>query len=104
LEIATEIQTATELAGQPIPSTASNAIRTAVSAWLVPTFTSSHYGSPGYGQLAAGGVSQIATGAEDGSEMGVFAQLKQPQRAQNLRTRLGEYLPVGLDGTLIDVT
>jgi hypothetical protein len=104
LEIATEIQTATEQAGQPIPSTQSNAIRSAVSAWLVPTFTSSHYGDPGYGQLAAGGVSQIATGAEDGSEMGVFAQLKQPQRAQNLRTRLGEYLPVGLDGTLIDVT
>jgi hypothetical protein len=104
LEIATEIQAAIDLNGQPLSPAQSNAIRARVGAQLVPTFTSPHYGDPGYAQLAASGVTQIATGAQDGSEMGVFAQLKQPQRAQNLRTRLNEYLPVGLQGVLIDVT
>ena len=41
---------------------------------------------------------QIRTGAEDGSEMGAFCVLKQPQRESNLRIRLDEYLPVGSRG------
>jgi hypothetical protein len=36
-------------------------------------------------------------GAEDGAEMGVFNQLRQPQRVANLRQALEEYLRVGLE-------
>jgi hypothetical protein len=47
---------------------------------------------------------QIRTGAEDGSEMGVFCVLKSPQRHENLRIRIDEYLPVGLDAGIVYVT
>jgi len=46
----------------------------------------------------------LRTGAEDGSEMGAYCHLKQPQRESNLRIRLDEYLPFGLDAGLIYVT
>ena len=36
--------------------------------------------------------------------MGAYCHLKQPQRERNLRTRLEEYLPFGLDYGLIYVT
>jgi hypothetical protein len=36
--------------------------------------------------------------------MGVYAHLRQPQRAANLRVRLEEYLPFGLDAGLVFVT
>ncbi len=63
---------------------------------LAPSFTSIHYGEPAYAQLAARSAEELRTGAEDGSEMGAFCHLKQPQREQNLRIRLEEYLPFGL--------
>ena len=36
--------------------------------------------------------------------MGAYCQLKQPQRESNLRIRLDEYLPFGLEAGLIYVT
>jgi hypothetical protein len=75
-----------------------------VKGWLAPEFTSERYGLPGYAQLRLGTPCQIRTGAENGSEMGVFSHLQQPQRAANLRIRLDEYLPFGLDAGLIFVT
>ena len=75
-----------------------------VRARVVPSFTSIHYGDPGYGQLHLSCPVEIRTGAEDGSEMGVFCHLKQPQRETNLRIRLEEYLPFGLDPGVIYVT
>jgi hypothetical protein len=36
--------------------------------------------------------------------MGAFCVLQQPQRESNLRIRLDEYLPVGLEAALIYVT
>lgn len=69
-----------------------------------PSFTSEHYGDPGYGQLGLDGPVEIAAGAEDGSEMGAFSSLRQPQREANLRIRLAEYLPFGLQPALIYVT
>jgi hypothetical protein len=69
-----------------------------------PRFTSERYGEPGYAQLASDCPREIAAGAEDGSEMGGFAGLRQPQRETNLRIRLDEYLPVGLHAALIHVT
>ena len=79
-------------------------IRTQIRAWLAPSFTAEEYGLPGYAQLRVTSPVQIRTGAEDGSEMGVFSHLKQPQREANLGIRLQEYLPFGLAPGLIYVT
>ncbi len=81
-----------------------DAIRAAIEGALSPSFTSRRYGAPGYAQLRVGGPAELATGAEDGSEQGAFSHLKQPQRASNLRIRLDEYLPFGLEPGLIHVT
>jgi len=78
--------------------------RALVQARLRPSFTSVHYGHPAYAQLGLTCAEEISTGAEDGSEMGVFSSLKQPQREANLRIRLEEYLPFGLEAGLIYVT
>ena len=71
-------------------------IKTEVLSRLVPAFTSTRYGDPGYGQLHTSCPEQIRTGADDGSEMGAFHHLKQPQRKANLSTALDEYLRFGL--------
>lgn len=72
-----------------------------ILARLQPVFTSVHYGNPAYGQLSFNCAEEIKTGAEDGSEMGVFRHLRQPQREANLRIRLEEYLPFGLKPGII---
>lgn len=102
LEIATQIERA-EKTG-PVTPVQKAAIIAQVRARVVPSFTSIHYGDPGYAQLHLSCPVEIRTGAEDGSEMGVFSHLKQPQRETNLRIRLEEYLPFGLDPGLIYVT
>ncbi len=71
---------------------------------LRPQFTSVRYGDPGYMQLAATAAVELRTGAADGSEMGVFSFLQQPQREANLRVALDEYLPFGLQAGLFYVT
>ncbi len=102
LEIAVRIERA-ERTG-PITAAQRAAIIALVRARVVPSFTSIHYGDPGYAQLHLNSPGEIRTGAEDGSEMGVFCHLKQPQRETNLRIRLEEYLPFGLDAGIIYVT
>ncbi|MEL6721153.1 MAG: hypothetical protein AAFP82_20800, partial [Bacteroidota bacterium] len=62
-----------------------------------PSFTSLRLGDAGYCQLSEFCVSEIAAGADDESEMGVFHHLYQPQKIANLRTRLDEYLRFGLE-------
>jgi hypothetical protein len=69
-----------------------------------PQLTSLTYGDPGYAQLSVRTADEVRTGAEDGSEMGAFSFLKQPQREQNLRSALDEYLRVGLDAAIFHVT
>jgi len=69
-----------------------------------PIFTSLRYGDPAYGQLDRGAAPEIRQGAEDGSELGVFHDLSQPQRETNLRVRLKEYAPFGLDVGFVFVT
>lgn len=63
---------------------------------LQPHFTSLRYGDAAYGQLRALTDRVIRAGAEHGREMGVLYSLEQPQREENLRTRLEEYLRFGL--------
>ncbi len=91
-------------AGTTLSAMDRDAIRDDVRSWLLPSFTDIHYGLPGYGQLLVSCPKQIQTGAEDGSEMGAFCFLKQPQRVISLRVRLQEYLPFGLEPGLIYVT
>ena len=69
-----------------------------------PAFTSVRYGEPAYCQLACDGPLEISGGAGDESEMGAFHDLFQPQRAANLRARLDEFTPAGMDAGLIYVT
>jgi hypothetical protein len=64
---------------------------------LTPRFTSVAYGEPGYAQLSQQCPDAIATGADDGSEMGAFHLLHQPQRRAYLKLNLEEYVPSGLD-------
>ena len=75
-----------------------------VRARVVPAFTSLAYGSPGYVQLGRACPAEIRTGAEDGSEMGAFSSLRQPQREANLRTALDEYLRFSLEAGVFYVT
>ncbi|HEY2160878.1 MAG TPA: hypothetical protein VGH24_06185 [Solirubrobacteraceae bacterium] len=69
-----------------------------------PSFTTSAYGQPGYFQLGRGCAQEITQGAEDGAEMGAFHLLLQPYREANLRVRLDEYLPFGLEPGIVHVT
>lgn len=80
------------------------ATQNAIRARLTPQFTSIGFDQPGYAQLSLRCASEIATGAEDGSEMGVFSFLQQPQRRTNLRTALDEYLRFGLEAGTIEET
>lgn len=68
---------------------------------VLPRFTSTRYGAPGYCQLALDCPPQIVRGADDESEMGAFHDLFQPQRAANLRARLAEYSPAGAQAAII---
>lgn len=69
-----------------------------------PVFASTRFGQPAYGQPGRACPDEIATGAEDGSAMGVTCHLKEPQRLANLRRRLDEYLPLGLEPGIVFVT
>lgn len=88
----------------PLTSVQKAAIRERIRRRVRPEYTAEPYGQPAYLQLSLGGPIELATGAEDGSEMGAYCHLKQPQRETNLRVRLEEYLPFGLDYALIYVT
>jgi hypothetical protein len=69
-----------------------------------PTFTTVRYGRPAYAQLGLDCPREIVTGADDGSEMGAYSFLGQPHREANLRVRLDEYVPFGLEPSLVYVT
>jgi hypothetical protein len=66
-----------------------------------PEFNSTRYGTPTYCQLAETCAREIKRGSDDESEMGAFHDLYQPQRAANLKARLDEYSPAGMDAGII---
>jgi hypothetical protein len=68
---------------------------------LTPAFTSNRFGDAAYAQLSLNCASELRTGADDGSEMGAFHYLQQPQREINLRSSLDEYLRFGLEAGII---
>jgi len=61
------------------------------------------YGNPDYGRLYDTTADEIKRGADDESEMGVYHDLFHPQREANLRTRLDEYTPAGMDAGIFFV-
>lgn len=71
---------------------------------VAPRFTSEQYGTPGYAQLHRHSPAEIASGADDGAELGAFHDLFQPQRLANLSLRLAEYTPAGCDAGPVIVT
>jgi hypothetical protein len=87
-----------------IPPDQAGEALTAEESRVRPRFTSVRYGTPAYGQLAAGCAPEIARGAADRSEQGAFHNLYQPQRTDNLRARLAEFTPAGTDAGIFFVT
>jgi hypothetical protein len=75
----------------------------AVRARLTPMFVSERLGDPGYAQLSRSVAPELLTGADNGSEMGVFNKVLQPQREANLRAALDEYLRFGLEAGIFYV-
>lgn len=69
-----------------------------------PRYTDRRYGRPVYCQLAGHCADEIKRGADDASEMGVFHNLYEPQRMDNLRARLDEFTPSGMDSGVILAT
>jgi len=68
---------------------------------VIPRFTSTRYGHPAYCQLACDCAEEIRRGADDESEMGAFHDLYQPQREANLRARLNEFTPAGMEAGIL---
>ncbi len=66
-----------------------------------PIFFALRYGAPGYAKLLASTPDAIRRGASDGGEMGAFHFLLAPLREGDLRIRLKEYLPVGMEFGII---
>ncbi|MGW8392250.1 hypothetical protein [Pseudoduganella sp. HUAS MS19] len=64
---------------------------------VIPQFNSVRYGTPAYCQLADDCAPEITAGAADEAEMGVYHDLFQAQRLANLRIRLDEHTPAGMD-------
>ena len=64
---------------------------------LEPRFYSLRYGEPGYAKLLRITDDAIRRGAHDGGEMGAFHFVFAPFRETDLRVRIREYLPVGLE-------
>jgi hypothetical protein len=62
-----------------------------------PVFYSLRYGDPGYAKLFRCTDDSIRQGADDGGEMGAYHFVLAPLRETDLRVRLQEYLPVGLE-------
>jgi hypothetical protein len=63
---------------------------------LAPLFNSRTFGGPEYGQLAGNCPQEILTASENGSEIGAFASSQNTIRRLNLKTKLQEFMPVGL--------
>lgn len=69
-----------------------------------PRFDSLRYGTPTYARLALSCAPEIAAGADNRSEMGVFNDLYQPQRLASLQARLAEFTVAGMDSGVVLVT
>lgn len=91
-----EIERREKATGTMLGEAEKSAVRAAVRARLVPSFTTMRYGRPAYLQLGRQAPPELTAGADDEAEMGAYHSLYMPQRSTNLDVRLGEYLRFGL--------
>lgn len=91
-----------DLAIQAAKDAGGNAVAVArETARVIPQYTARRYGQPAYAQLSQHCAQEIFEGAADGAEMGVFHNLFEPQRFANLRARLDEFTPAGMDAGVL---
>jgi hypothetical protein len=67
-------------------------------------FNSRRFGRPNYAQLAVTTPAQIVSGSEAHSEIGAYAGALNTVRLANLRSKLTEFMPVGLEPVIIAET
>jgi hypothetical protein len=67
-------------------------------------FTTQEYAQPGFAQLLATVSGEITQGAQDGSEMGAFASEKSALKERSLLIKYQEFLPLGLEPVIVQVT
>jgi hypothetical protein len=84
-----------------LPDAERDALREAECLRVDPRFITTRYGKPEYCRLSENCAEEIARGAEDESEMGAFHDLYQPQGAANLKYRLEEYTPAGVESGIV---
>ena len=89
---------------QCVPSEQDAAACPSVGRCLAPMFNSRRFGRPDYVQLAVGTPAQILSGSEQRSEIGAFAGSLNTVRLRNLRAKLNEFMPVGLEPVIIAET
>jgi hypothetical protein len=68
---------------------------------VVPLLRSLRYARPDYVRLHDACCEEIRSGASDGSAMGVYHDLYEPQREANLALRLQEYVPANTDASIL---
>ena len=71
---------------------------------LAPVFNSRRFGRPDYAQLATSTPAQIVKASEVRAEIGAFAGALGTVRLGNLRDKLTEFMPVGLEPVIIAET
>jgi hypothetical protein len=68
---------------------------------VVPLLRSLRYSTPDYVRLHDRCCEEIRSGASDGSAMGVYHDLYEPQREANLAVRLQEYVPANTNAGIL---
>ena len=100
LEIEQAIARREDDIGAPLSPAERQVVTSRATRRIKPSFTAQSAHHPAYAQLHAMCPDQIARGADDESEMGVWHFLHNAKRETNLRLRLEEYLRLGLEAGL----
>lgn len=64
---------------------------------FLPRFVTLRYGHPSYGLLSGDTPMAVWTGADNGSQMGVYYALQETEAVTNVQLRAPEYVPFGLE-------
>ena len=78
--------------------------RTGVLDRMKPVFLAHDLWSPSYARLDGRTANEIATGAEDGAEMGAYNHLKEAHRIANLQLTINDYMRAQKEAGLFFVT
>lgn len=69
-----------------------------------PRFDSTDFSAPGYCRLSLDSAAEITHGSQDDGELGAFHDLWLTRRIDDMRTRLAEFTPVGVDLDIVFAT